>query len=116
MWELIYPKLLYLIVFKESSNTLIENKEQNHYKKQFAFDRKPKFKMPAVCTRTGRVSKQGDKMYHFVIRASQHGNRFFESEKYFLSVKEGKGRQVSSVSTVFHLRWGFLCLEHMETL
>lgn len=116
MWELIYPKLVYLIVFKLSSNALIENKEQNHCKKQFAFDRKPKFKMPAVCTKTGRVSKQGDKMYHFVIRASQHGNRFLESEIYFLSVKEGKGRQVSSVSTVFHLRWGFLCLEHMETL
>lgn len=113
MWELIYAKLLYLIVFKLSSNALIENKEQNHYKKQFAFDRKPKFKMAAICTRTGRVSKQGDKMYHFVIRGSQHGNRFFESEKHFLSVREGKGRQVS---TVFHLRYGFLCLEHMEIL
>ena len=44
MWELIYAKLLYLIVFKLSSNALIENKEQNHYKKQFAFDRKPKLK------------------------------------------------------------------------
>ena len=103
MWELIYPKLLYLIVFKLSSNALIENKEQNHYKKQFAFDRKPKFKMPAVCTRTGRVSKQGDKMYHFVRRGSQHGNRFFESEKHFLSgsrrVKEDKF-QLSSILDV----------------
>lgn len=41
---------------------------------------------------------------------------FFQREKYFLPIKEGKRRPVSPVSTVSHFKWdGFLQSDHSET-